>query len=59
MFLSCIDQSTVDDSTEKWLDSIEDKLDYKAWFCGHWHTDKHIDKIHFLFTGWEILEDVK
>jgi 3-oxoacid CoA-transferase subunit A len=58
-FLSCIDQSTVDDSTEKWLDAIEDKLDYKAWYCGHWHTDKRIDKMHFLFEGWEVLEDVK
>ena len=59
MFLSCIDQATVDDSTEKWLDSIEDKLDYKAWYCGHWHTNKRIDKMHFLFEGWESLEDLK
>jgi 3-oxoacid CoA-transferase subunit A len=59
MFISDIDQSTVDDSTEKWLDEIEDKLDYKAWFCGHWHTNKHHDKMHFLFEDWEILEDVK
>lgn len=58
-FLSWVDQSTVDDSTEKWLDAIEDRLTYKAWFCGHWHIDKNIDKIHFLFEGWEILEDVK
>jgi 3-oxoacid CoA-transferase subunit A len=59
MFISGLDQSTVDDSTEKWLDDIEDKLDYKAWYCGHWHTDKRIDKMHFLFEGWEVLEDVK
>lgn len=55
-FLSCIDQSTVDDSTEKWLDAIEDSLDYKAWYCGHWHIDKKIDKVSFLFEGWEALE---
>lgn len=55
-FLSCIDQSTVDDSTEKWLDAIEDQLDYKAWYCGHWHIDKKIDKVSFLFEGWEALE---
>ena len=59
VFLSCIDQSTVDDSTEKWLNSIEEKLDYKAWYCGHWHTNKRIDKMHFLFEGWESLEDLK
>jgi 3-oxoacid CoA-transferase subunit A len=59
MFISGIDQSKVDDSTERWLDEIEDKLDYKAWYCGHWHVDKHVDKMHFMFTDWEILEDLK
>jgi len=49
MFLSFIEQDTVDDSTERWLDTIEEKTDYKAWYCGHWHTDKRIDKIHFLY----------
>ena len=29
-FLPMIDQSTVDDSTERWLDGIEEKVDYKA-----------------------------
>jgi len=53
MFIGGIDQSTVDDSTERWLDKIEEQIDYKAWFCGHWHTDKHIDKIHFLFKSFE------
>lgn len=55
MFLSCIDQSTVDTSTEEWLDKIEELTDYKAWYCGHWHTNKRIDKMHFLFDGFEEL----
>lgn len=29
VFLSGIDQSTVDKSTEKWLDRIEETIDYK------------------------------
>ena len=36
-FLSGIDQSTVDNSTEEWLGNIEEKLNYTAWLCGHWH----------------------
>ena len=41
-FLSGIDQSRVDNSTEEWLDTIEDKLEYEAWYLGHWHTDKRM-----------------
>lgn len=58
MFLGSIDQSTVDSSTEEWLDEIEDRIEYKAWFCGHWHTNKRIDKIHFLFDSWESIENI-
>ena len=49
MFLSCIDQSKVDKSTEIWLDKIEDTIDYKKWYCGHYHTNKSIDKIRIMF----------
>jgi 3-oxoacid CoA-transferase subunit A len=59
MFLAGLDQSTVDNSTELWLDEIESRLDYKAWYCGHYHTNKHIDKMHFLFENWEFLEDLR
>lgn len=48
-----IDQSRVDKSTEDWLDSIEDRLDYQRWYCGHWHINKHIDRMHFLFSDVE------
>lgn len=49
MFLAEIDQSTVDYTTEYFFDEIEDKTDYKLWYCGHYHTDKTIDKIIFIF----------
>jgi len=54
-YLSAVDQSSVDKSTEEWLGKIEEKLNYKRWFCGHWHINKHIDKIHFLFHEVEVL----
>lgn len=54
-FISGIDQSKVDNDTELWLDAIEDKLDYKAWYCGHWHINKMIDKMHFLYHNVERL----
>ena len=58
-FLPMIDQSTVDDSTERWLDGIEEKVDYKAWLCGHWHIEKKIDKLRFLFHDVVSLEMIK
>ena len=57
MFLPMVDQSTVDSSTEEWLDRIEDTMSYKAWYCGHWHTDKCIDKMHFLYKTFECLDN--
>lgn len=47
-FLPQVDQTTVDSSTEIWLDSIEDRTEYKRWLCGHWHIDKSIDKMRFV-----------
>ena len=55
MFLPMVDQSKVDNTTEKWLGKIEKRIDYKAWYCGHWHTDKKIEKMHFLYETFEIL----
>ena len=55
-FLPGIDQSLVDDSTEIWLDSIENRLSYRHWLCGHWHIDKRIDKMHFLRYSFEALD---
>ena len=56
VYLPQVDQSTVDKGTERWLGEIEEKLDYRRWFCGHWHLNKHIDKIHFLYHDVENLD---
>ena len=53
-FLASIDQNTVDNSTELWLDTIQDNLKrYEKWYCGHYHGNKVIDKMVFMF------EDIK
>ena len=48
-FLPYVAQSTVDNSTEKWLEYIESRLTYDRWFCGHYHTNETIDKIRFMY----------
>lgn len=41
-------QLDIDRSTEEWLGKLEKKLDYKVWFCGHYHVDKQLDKVHMM-----------
>lgn len=56
VFLPNIEQETIDKSTEEWLDQIEDKLEYEHWYCGHYHTDKRIGQITFMYEEFEELE---
>lgn len=53
LFISGIDQSTVDKTTEEWFDTIEDKLDYKKWYFGHYHGQKKIDKMQMMYGNIE------
>ncbi len=55
VFLAGVDKSQVDKSTEKWLDWIEDQLDYQKWYCGHYHTEKKIDRLEFMFESFDAL----
>jgi len=56
VFLPMIDQSTVDKTTEVWLNDIEASLDYQKWYCGHYHTEKLIDKIEFLYGSIKVFK---
>ena len=49
VFLSGIDQKSVDSSTEEWLNEIEHKLEYKKWYCGHYHTYKKLYNVEMMF----------
>lgn len=49
VFISGIDERSVDKSTGHWLDTIEDRLAYTMWFCGHYHTEKRVDRLQILF----------
>jgi len=51
VFIPFIDQSSVDKSTEIWLDGIETKLDYQKWYAGHYHTEKKIDSIVIMYEN--------
>ena len=54
-FLPGLNQSTIDKSTEIWLDKIEESIKYDRWYCGHWHISKKIDNVVFMFDGFETI----
>ena len=49
LFLPFIDQSTVDKSTEEWLQTIADELKFDKWYFGHFHDNWINDKYEMLF----------
>lgn len=49
VFLPFVDQTSVDKSMEQFLDRVEENIDYDKWYCGHYHTEKALDKIEFMF----------
>ena len=38
----------IDHSTEKWLETLKQKVNYVQWYCGHYHIDKEIGDIVML-----------
>ena len=44
-----LDQSKIDKSMEHFLDKIEESISYNKWYCGHYHIEKQIDKLDFMF----------
>jgi len=51
MFLAEIDQSRIENRTEKALQKIHDNIEFDRWFCGHFHTDKIDGKIEFFYQS--------
>lgn len=49
LFLSMVDQSTVDNSTEEWLQEISEKTDFKKWYFGHFHGEWINGKYELMF----------
>lgn len=64
MFLNFIDQSTVDNSMEHWLDEVGDSVNWGVWCFGHYHADRleaphveqyynDIEEIDDIWNRWE------
>lgn len=53
MFLSGIDQNTVDRSMEDFLQVIFNQVTFDKAYCGHWHTDRMVDNFHFVYHDYK------
>lgn len=49
VFMRGLDQTKVDKSMEKFLDGVESSITYDKWYCGHYHIEKKVDKLEFMF----------
>ena len=49
VFMPGLDQSKIDKTMEHFLDKVEENIKYDKWYCGHYHTEKQIDKLEFMF----------
>lgn len=59
LFLSGLDQSTVDKSMEKWLDDFKNHIDWKIWLFGHYHDDRLIRPgVEMYYKDIEDWEDI-
>lgn len=59
VFMAGVDQSKLDKSMEEWLDGIEDRLEYGKWYCGHYHTEKKIDRVKIKFENFDVFSGGK
>jgi len=54
-----VDQSTVDETMEKWLDSVDDQIKCVKWYCGHWHIERDQEHMRFMYEDLEIFDEIK
>ena len=59
LFLSGLDQSTVDKTMENWLETFKDEIDWDIWLFGHFHDDRLVRPgVEMYFNDVEDLQDI-
>lgn len=54
-YLPSIDQSKIDKSMEEFLQDVKYTIHFDEWYCGHWHTDRNVGNMHFMFKSIDML----
>lgn len=48
LFLSSVDQSKVDNSTEQFLQKMSEEITFDKWYCGHFHDNAALSERGFM-----------
>lgn len=54
-FLSFIDQSTVDNSMETWMEKLKNNIEFNLWCFGHYHLERYSAKKHYRIIYTDIV----
>lgn len=61
-FIPGLPQELVDKKTIQWLQSVESKLEYKCWFCGHYHVENLNGPVKVIYKNiynfYEAIQDI-
>ena len=59
LFLQGLDQNTVDNTMELWLDKFKDMISFNTYLFGHFHDDRVVQPgVQMLYYNIENLEDI-
>lgn len=58
LFLSYVDQSTVDNTMEHFFSKIKEEISFKKWYFGHYHADWDVpgEPAKMLYKSYEMIE---
>ena len=70
LFLSAVDQDSVDSTMEKWMDQLKDSISWNVWLFGHFHDDRlirphvemlyqDIEKLDYIIDRWKYWDENK
>lgn len=59
LFLGFIDQNTVDNTMEKWMEKLSQNIEWKLWLFGHYHEDRiELPHVECFYTDIELLDSI-
>ena len=59
LFLSFIDQNSVDNTMEKWMDEVASSIRWNVWLFGHYHKDRiELPHVEMFFCETEDLDSI-